>query len=68
MSRIVRGEDNPAVPVLSEVMNAVDAIPDAIERWAIVQVISAWVEWFGSWIESGGRPSRHCASKKGEPS
>ena len=32
MSRIVHGEDNPTVPVLSQVMDAVQAIALAIER------------------------------------
>ena len=44
MSRIVHGEDNPTVPVLSQVMDAVDAIPVAIERRDTGQVVSAWVE------------------------
>ena len=41
MSRIVRAVDNPTVPVLSELMNAVDAMPVATERRGTVQVISA---------------------------
>ena len=41
MSRIVRGEDNPTALVMSEVMNAVDAGPVAIERRSTVQFISA---------------------------
>ena len=44
MSRIVHGEDNPTVPVLSQVMDAVEAIALAIERRGTVQVVSAWVE------------------------
>jgi hypothetical protein len=44
MSRIVHGEDNPTVPVLSQVMDAVQTIALAIERGGTVQVASAWVE------------------------
>ena len=44
MSPIVHGEDNPTVPVLSQVMDAVQAIALAIERGGTVQVASAWVE------------------------
>ena len=44
MSPIVRGEHYPTVPVLSEVMHAVEAMPVAIERRGTVQVVSGWVE------------------------
>ena len=55
MSRIVYGEDNPTVPVLSQVMDAVEAIALAIERRGTVQVVSAWVEGCSCWIESASR-------------